>query len=134
MHTAAISISIGGILTLLIAVFHTRFYRLFDWGSDLAKLSPINRKLLYTIHIALLLLFFVFGFVSLLYADELGRSAGLALGVNVGLAAFWLWRGLWHLAYLMPKGRRPSVLWFVTMIWFGLLCAAYLVPPLMRLL
>ena len=48
--TSLISIYIGGILTLFMAMFHIRFYKSFNWKEEYEKISPVNRKIFYTIH------------------------------------------------------------------------------------
>lgn len=71
-----ISIYIGGVLTLLMALFHTKFYKMFKWKADFKDLSLANPRILYTIHLALLLLFFIIAIVSIAYAKELSQNIG----------------------------------------------------------
>ena len=68
----------GGLLSLVMVYFHGRFYKLFGWRREFEKISPLNAKIFYTIHLALLLLFLCFALVSLLYWRELARGEGLA--------------------------------------------------------
>lgn len=53
MLISKICIITGGILSLLMVMFHTRFYKLFDWKKDFEKISIKNQKIFYTIHLAL---------------------------------------------------------------------------------
>jgi hypothetical protein len=62
MPLAKICIVLGGVLSFLMACFHTRFYRMFRWDRDFEKVTLLNHKVLYSIHITLLLLFFLFSF------------------------------------------------------------------------
>jgi hypothetical protein len=132
MPDSEVFIFMGGILTLLMAVFHTRFYRLFLWGADFAKITERNRRILYTIHIALLLLFFIFGAISVIYAQELARAEGLARGILLGFVIFWFWRAVWQPVYFRPsriKRFRPLlVMHYIMMVWFLLLFVVYLIP------
>ncbi len=138
MVIGQICIIIGGILSLLMAIFHTRFYQRFEWGPEFEKISPRNQKIFYTIHIALLLLFFVFAALSLIYSRELGGGEGLAFGITGLYALFWLWRGLWQLVYFNPSKikriRKLVFLHYFVTLWFFLLFAAYVIPVIIKLL
>lgn len=133
--TSLVSIYAAGILTLSIAVFHTRFYTMFKWKDALGKINARDSRVLYTIHLALLLLFFVIGALSLIYAGELSRSVGLAFGVNVLLSAFWTWRMVWQLTYFKSaKGRKMPAISTILVIAFFMLAIAYLIPPALSFL
>jgi hypothetical protein len=130
-----VSIYVGGILTLLMAVFHTRFYRMFNWADAFGKVGVRDARVLYTIHLALLLLFFAIAAISIVYARELGPSVGVAFGLNVLLCAFWIWRLVWQFAYFKSaKGRRKPAISVVLIVMFFLLAVAYLIPPVWRFL
>ncbi len=135
MEIGSISIYVGGILTLFLAIFHTRFYRIFQWKNEYQHITLLNQRVLYTIHVALFLLFFLFAFISLFYARELSKSQGLAFGVNITYSAFWLWRAIWQIYYFQPsKGKRPSHIWYVMVLSFFVLFVAYLMPVLLKML
>ena len=48
-----VSIYIGGILTLFMAIFHIGFPKIFKWGKDFERISEINKRVFFTIHLAL---------------------------------------------------------------------------------
>ncbi len=130
-----VSIYVGGILTLMIAAFHTRFYKMFKWKDAFGKINARDSRVLYTIHLALLLLFFMIGALSLVYAGELSRSVGLALGLNVLLSAFWTWRMIWQFTYFKSaKGKKKPAISIVLTIAFFLLAISYLIPPVLSCL
>jgi hypothetical protein len=130
-----ICIYIGGVLTILMAFFHTRFYKMFDWEADFEKLSPVNSRILYSIHIALLLLFFIIGIFSLIYAKELSQSIGLSAGLNCLLSVFWLWRFIWQFVYFkIEKGQKLPFISILLSVIFALLCISYFVPLVYRFL
>lgn len=128
-------IYLGGILTLLIALFHTRFYKLFNWEADFEKLSPFNTMVFYSIHIALLLLFFLIGVFSLIYAKELSLSVGASAGINFVLALFWLWRFIWQIVYFKrEQGQKVPLISHLLTVVFALLCISYSAPLIYRFL
>jgi hypothetical protein len=136
MTIAQICIIIGGILSLFMAVLHSRFYKMFYWRREFRKVSLPNQRILYTIHIALLLFFVVFAALSFVYVDELGQPQGLALGMTGLYALFWLWRIIWQVAYFRPpKGsdvkKMPFIHYFLIAI-FVLLFVAYGIPVASR--
>jgi hypothetical protein len=124
-----ISIYLGGFLTLVIAVMHTKFYKIFKWGTCFDKISTINARIIYTIHLALLLLFFMIGVITIIYAEELSRSDGLALGFNISYAVFWMWRLIWQIVYFKKgEGQKiPPIGIFFTLV-FLLLVVSYSIP------
>ena len=125
---ALICIYTGGVLSLALGLFHTRFYKRFRWEKEFKKITEVNRRVVYTIHLALLLLFFLFAFLSFVYARELSTGTGLALGLNLAYGLFWLWRLIWQVAYF--KRLRRGFHWMDVMLlgWFLLLCLAYTIP------
>jgi hypothetical protein len=127
--TSLISIYLGGALTLGMALFHTQFHKLFQWDADYKKITPINKKVFHTLHLALLLLFFGLGFLTLFYAHELSSCIGLSFGINVIISAFWLWRAIWQIIYFNGK----VMMHYVLTGYFFLLFIAYLIPLVMKL-
>ena len=124
-----ISIYCGGGLSLFMVIFHAQFFKLFHWKKEFEKLTEINRRILYTIHLALLLLIFVFSSISFIYAAELSRASGISCGILIGYALFWLWRTLWQIFYFKPdKKSRLLFLHYSPIVIFFLLCISYSVP------
>ncbi len=135
MEISQIAIYCGGLLSLGMFFFHTRFYSLFGWKDDFEKISYRNKRIFYTIHIALLLLFLLFAFLSFVYTDELARSTGLAFGLNLAISIFWLWRTVWQVVYLKsPKHaihkKKPAIHYVVILVFF-MLFLSYLIPVLL---
>ena len=130
-----ICIYTGGILHIVMTFFHTRFFKMFGWKEEFKKLSLVNARILYTIHIALLLLFAGIGFTSIVYAEQLSRSLGLAAGINWFLSVFWLWRLIWQLFYFKrQKGQKLPAISIILSIIFLLLFVSYLIPFLYRII
>jgi len=131
----SVSVNLGAALTLLLAVFHTRFHRMFGWAEGFSGISAANRRIVYTVHVALYLLLFMLGGLSLVYARELAAAEGLALGFDLLCAVFWAWRFVWQLAcFKPPAGRKRPPLVVAMTASFLLLTVCYALPVLCRLL
>ena len=132
-----ISIIIGGILTLFMSIFHLRFFQFFGWAKEFKKISQHNRKIIYTIHLSLLLLFLGIGLLSLTFFRQLAGSHGLALGINIILSLFWLWRGIWQMVYFqsarVKKFRKYAWLGKTLTIVFFILFLSYLLPVVLHI-
>ena len=128
----------GGLLTILMGMFHTRFYKLFLWHDEFTRISERSQNIVYTIHLALLLMFFGFGAFTLFYYRLLAEAQGISLGILIVLTLFWLWRAVWQVSYFKPsKNRRLRkflIMHYVLVVWFILLFTAYLIPVMIKLL
>lgn len=136
MKTNELFILMGGTLSLLMVIFHGFFYRLFNWKAEFKKIQSVNRRIFFTIHLALILLFATFTFFSFLYFREMAACDGMAFGVVISYAAFWLWRMIWQVIYFKqpkPARKRPA-LHYGLVVAFGLLFIFYAVPVLMKMI
>lgn len=125
----------GGVLTLLMAILHTSYYKIFNWKTEFKNISIANARIFYTLHIALLLMFFIIAAISIVYANELSRSTGLANGINILLAAFWIWRLIWQFIYFKKqKGQKSHPIAIVLFAMFLLLAISYSIPFTFKLL
>lgn len=104
-----ISIYCGGLLTFFMGIFHTQFFKIFKWQKVFNNIPEIDKKIFYTLNIALLLLFFGIAFVSLIYAEDLSSASGPALGIILINSLFWLWRTIWQILYFTPDKKRVNV-------------------------
>ena len=84
-------IKAGGLYNLTLVVFHLLFWRIFDWGRDLKNLTFLNRAIMQVLNISLLLVFVIFGYISLGHANELLTSP-LGQSLLTLMALFWLAR------------------------------------------
>lgn len=131
MKFAELAAIAGGALSLLVAAGHTAFDRLFRWGPELERLSPRNRRVLYTIHVALYLQFLPIAIASIAYPGELARP-GLGGALALAYALFWAWRLVWQLVYFRPLLREASPAWrglhVGIVVACGVLVASYGIP------
>jgi hypothetical protein len=83
---------LSGASLLVLAVFHAALWRTFQWGSEIGRLSPINRRV-FVVH--LLFIAFVIsalGLLSLVRPDLLLAQSDLARLLLYAIVAFWFVR------------------------------------------
>ena len=84
-------IKFGGVASLGWLIFHLCFWRLFEWKTQLSRLSELNRSVMQVLNLCLSFVFAVFAAASLLYADDLLKP-GLGRLWLAGMGLFWLLR------------------------------------------
>lgn len=135
-----IAIKAGGYLSAMVGLGHCFFFRGFGWEEDLEKTRVLTAKILYTIHLFLIPMFFFFSYASLVHTKELAGGTPLGLAMSTFYAAFWIIREFWQLIYFKPT---PSLvngfekllpLHYFLVTCFIVLSAAYAFPLLSHLL
>jgi hypothetical protein len=97
------AIKIGGYLSAMVGIGHCFFYRGFGWQEDFDKTKLLTAKVLYTIHLFLIPMFFFFSYASLVHTKELAGGSSLGVAMSTFYAGFWLFRGFWQLIYFKPS-------------------------------
>lgn len=127
-----VAIKIGGVVSALIGIGHCFFYRGFGWDEDFEKTRLLTAKVLYTIHLFLIPMFFFFSYASLVHTKELAGGTPLGLAMSTFYSAFWLLRESWQLIYFRPsliRGFEKLLpLHYLLVVCFILLLAAYAFP------
>ena len=133
-----IAIKMGGYLSAIVGIGHCFFYRGFGWDEDFEKTRVITAKVLYTIHLFLIPMFFFFSYASLFHTKELAGGTPLGIAMSTFYAAFWLFRELWQIIYFRPsriKGFEKLLsLHYFLITCFIFLVAAYAFPLLSHFL
>lgn len=118
---------VAGLIQLALAAAHVPFPRMFDWKTELARLSLINRQIfiVHTLFIVLVLL--MFGLISLFAPGALTEPTRLGLLAAFGLGTFWLARfAAQHFIYdpALWRGDRAktTVHVAVSVVWLYLTC------------
>jgi hypothetical protein len=129
MILSKVAIFIGSFLSLALFLFHAKLHRLFGWQGEFTKISMLNGKVIYTVNLALTLLFLLFSIISFIYFNELARCDGLAFGLCLGLTLFWVWRLVWQFFYF--KWVISGISMFLVGS-FLLLSISYFIPVLVK--
>jgi hypothetical protein len=117
----------AGHFVILIASFQVP-HRL-HWKEDLAKLMPLNRKLLWVQSAFTVLTIIAFGTLTLALHSELLRGDRAALGLACFIGAYWTARIVVDAFYFShsdwPKGRQFAVGHVLLTSLFTVLAAFY---------
>lgn len=101
------------------------------WREDLAKLTPFNRKLMWTYGGFTVLTIIAFGVLTLVLHDEFLRGDRAALGLAAFIGIYWTARILVDLLYFghsgWPRGRLFVAGHALLLALFGALAATYVV-------
>ncbi len=97
-----ILITIGGFIWLACFVFHIFFWKLFNWKQDLQSLNDVNRAIMQVLNLCLMLVFLIFGYVSIFHTDEL-LTTGLGKSILVGIALFGIFRAIEQIVFFDHK-------------------------------
>ncbi|HEY3227316.1 MAG TPA: hypothetical protein VGK61_10025 [Planctomycetota bacterium] len=100
------------------------------WREDLAKLTPFNRKLMWTYGGFTVLTIIAFGVLTLVLHNELLRGDRAALGLAAFIGVYWTVRILVDLFYFghsgWPRGRAFIAGHALLLGLFAALAATYL--------
>jgi len=101
--------AIGQIFTAII--YPTIRHKVFDWYNDIKKLKPLNQEIAKTYGRYIQGLNFSFGFISILFINELKNGTGLAVALTGLIAAYWTGKLITQFAYY-PMYEIPKQLIF----------------------
>jgi hypothetical protein len=82
---------LGGLVNIYCAIFHIAFWKLFNWGEQLARLDVNNHGTMEALNIAVIYLMFCVAGVSLYFAWTRPRGPFIA-GLLLFVAGFYIVR------------------------------------------
>jgi hypothetical protein len=89
---------IGGIIFLVMGLFHLSFWILFDWQTELYKLNQINSNNMQMLNIVCSFFMFSFSYMMLMYNSRVLNSK-LGRSVLIISSGFFLIRALIEFAF-----------------------------------
>ncbi len=116
---------LGGLALLGLTLLHLVFPRRFQWKTDLAQLTLLNRQIFYVHTLFLCLVLIWMGLLAVLDPGALLTPSPLARWVNAGTAGFWLARlVIQFFGYSAELWRGKRLETFVhyafSLLWIGL--------------
>ena len=97
--------AIGQIFTAIIYPYIRHV--VFDWYNDIKKLKPLNQEIAKTYGRYIQGLNFSFGFISILFTNDLKNKTGLAVALTGLIAAYWTGKIVTQFSYY-PMYQIPQ--------------------------
>lgn len=85
-----------GVFEIVLALTHLAFPRRFDWRTETARLSLLNRQIFYVHTFFICVVLILFGLLNLTCTTELLTRSSLAKFVLAGVTVFWVLRWLFQ--------------------------------------
>lgn len=106
---------IGGVHSLLFAIFHLLFWKLFDWKRDLNRVSKVNKAIFQIINIRLIFIFLFTGINCIMYPNELINSLIGRIFLFGGFL-FWTGRAIEQIVFFKFESFRVNIFTFIFLI------------------
>src|SRR5689334_18976979 len=104
-----------GIYSLGFAVFHSRFWKIFDWKNELIKLHPANRAILQISNLRLIYFFLFVAVICFTFPNQL-LNTSLGQFFMVGMSLFWLTRAIEQFIFLRVEHPMVHFLTYIFLI------------------
>lgn len=95
-----------GVYSLAFAIFHTRFWKLFNWKDDLNKLQHANKAIMQIANLRLIYFFLFVAATCFIFPNEL-LNTKLGMFFLAGNSLFWAGRTIEQFIFL--KVDHPMV-------------------------
>lgn len=116
-------IFIGGLYNIAFAIFHSGFWKLWKWDSELDKLTIVNSGIMQILNIQIIYYFIFTAIICFAFPTEL-RSTKLGKWFLVGTAGFWFIRTIQQFTFLWIN----SYVTYLMIIIFLLGTILFLIP------
>lgn len=101
-----IMIFLCGVYCIGFAIFHTQFWRIFNWKTDLNTLQPANRSIMQIANLRLIYFFVFAAAICFIFPMEL-LNTHLGNFFLAGMSLFWLGRTIEQ--FIFVKIDHPMV-------------------------
>lgn len=125
----------AGVFTIAVGIFHIPFIwakAFAQWDAEMNALSPLSRKLINTVLVALCLAAVIIGLTTFLLAAGSSHFDRIQVWFFFFCFLFWLWRTVWQILYLPVRRRKEGsglLLFRIALfVIFVINTAAYLAP------
>ncbi|MCE9501080.1 MAG: hypothetical protein K8R21_11380 [Leptospira sp.] len=109
MRTIDLLMKIGALYHLGFAIFHVFFWKIFNWKSDLRKVSIASRAIIQIANLCLILFFLMVAWISGFHSEEL-ISTRIGNSFLVFVTIFWIARFIEQLIFLGMNNTFVNVL------------------------
>jgi hypothetical protein len=107
---------LGGFYNIGFALFHAKFWTVFNWKNDLPKLTRVNYAIMRILNYCLIFIFLLMAYISFFHQFEL-LYTGLGNTLLFAFAIFWILRLLMQFKFFGIKNKISNL--FVILFLFG---------------
>lgn len=104
-----------GFYSLGFALFHSQFWKLFNWKSDLANLQPVNKAIMQIANIRLIYFFVFVAAVCFIFPHELSTTP-LGKFFLAGMSLFWLGRAIEQFIFMKVDHKMVHLLTYIFLL------------------
>jgi hypothetical protein len=108
-------IFICGLYCLGFALFHTQFWRLFNWKQELEKLSAPNKAIMQIANVRLIYFFVFVATICFIFPEELATTTFGNFFVG-GMSLFWIGRTIEQFVFLKIDHPMVHLLTYIFII------------------
>lgn len=101
-------IFICGVYNIVFALFHSAFWKMFEWGTELSKLNIMNSGVMQILNIQTIYYFIFTAVICFVFPAEL-QSTKLGKYFLIGTAGFWLIRTMQQLVFFWTNSATVLV-------------------------
>ncbi|MDR2920809.1 MAG: hypothetical protein LBV72_15790 [Tannerella sp.] len=116
-------ITIGGIYNILFALFHAGFWKMFNWSTELEKLSFNNKWVMQILNVHIIYYLIFTAVICFVFKKEL-LTTKIGKGFLIGSAGFWFIRAMEQFVYW----ELSAVSTIIMVLFFLLGAALFLIP------
>jgi hypothetical protein len=113
----------GGIYNIVFALFHSGFWKLWRWGSELNQLSVVNKGIIQCLNVQIIWYFIFTAVICFAFPAEL-QSTKLGKFFLIGTSIFWFVRTIQQLIFF----NFNNAITYVFTAVFLLGAALFLIP------
>ncbi|MGB3079986.1 MAG: hypothetical protein WBB31_12955 [Saprospiraceae bacterium] len=110
-----IMIFLCGVYCIGFAIFHTQFWRIFNWKTDLNNLQPANKAIMQIANVRLIYFFVFAAAICFIFPKEL-LNTRLGNFFLAGMSLFWLGRTIEQFVFLKIDHPMVHLLTYVFII------------------
>lgn len=99
-------VQLCGVHSVIFALFHIGFWKLFNWKRDLQRTSQTTRAITYILNLSLIYFFLGIGVLCFAFTHELHTTA-LGRALLIFMSLFWVGRTIEQFVFL--RINKPLV-------------------------
>ncbi len=107
-----ILIYFGGGLHLFFAIFDIFWPKIFNWQETLSSLDDINRSLLKITNKLIIVIYFIFAYISFFHTSELLNSS-LGKSMLLSISFYWLIRIIMEPIFFSLKEKEHLIFFII---------------------